>query len=118
MGNESRYDQYDLHIRLPEPLVPRHLRLPVPERLDAEAGAAAAGRGGGARAGPALRAQGVQSVAVGFLHAFTNPAHEQRARAILAGAAGLPVTCPPTSRPRCGSGSGSPPPPPTPTCSR
>ena len=36
MGNESRYDQYDLDIVLPEPLVPRHLRLPVPERLDNE----------------------------------------------------------------------------------
>ncbi len=36
MGNESRYDQYDLDIRLPEPLVPRYLRLPVPERLDAD----------------------------------------------------------------------------------
>src|SRR6202453_5183316 len=34
MGNESRYDQYDLNIVLPEPLVARHLRLPVPERLD------------------------------------------------------------------------------------
>ena len=36
MGNESRYDQYDLNIVLPEPLVPRYLRLPVPERLDNE----------------------------------------------------------------------------------
>ena len=36
MGNESRYDQYDLNIMLPEPLVPRHLRLGVPERLDNE----------------------------------------------------------------------------------
>ena len=26
MGNESRYDQYDLNIVLPEPLVPRHSR--------------------------------------------------------------------------------------------
>src|SRR5690242_7138996 len=34
MGTESRYDQYDLNIVLPEPLVPRHLRLTVPERLD------------------------------------------------------------------------------------
>ena len=34
MGNESRYDQYDLNIRLPEPLVPRYLRLVVPERMD------------------------------------------------------------------------------------
>src|SRR3977135_900619 len=36
MGNESRYDQYDLNIVLPEPLVPRHLRLPIPGRLDNE----------------------------------------------------------------------------------
>ena len=36
LGNESRYDQYDLNIVLPEPLVPRYLRLPVPERLDNE----------------------------------------------------------------------------------
>src|SRR3984893_9296062 len=34
LGNESRYDQYDLNIVLPEPLVPRHLRLTLPERLD------------------------------------------------------------------------------------
>src|ERR1700739_1110259 len=32
MGNESRYDQYDLNIVLPEPMVPRYLRLPVAER--------------------------------------------------------------------------------------
>src|SRR6202012_5094562 len=36
MGNESRYDQYDLNSGLPEPRVPRHLRLVVPERLDNE----------------------------------------------------------------------------------
>ena len=34
MGNESRYDQYDLNIVLPEPLIPRHLRFTVCERLD------------------------------------------------------------------------------------
>ena len=34
LGNESRYDQYDLNIVLPQPLVPRRWRLPVPERLD------------------------------------------------------------------------------------
>ncbi|MCU0985210.1 MAG: hydantoinase/oxoprolinase family protein, partial [Acetobacteraceae bacterium] len=32
LGNEARYDQYDLQITLPEPLVPRRLRLTVPER--------------------------------------------------------------------------------------
>src|ERR1700675_4374188 len=36
MGNESRYDQYDLNIVLPEPLAPRYLPPPIPERLDNE----------------------------------------------------------------------------------
>ena len=85
IGNESRYDQYDLNIVLPEPLVPRHLRYTVPERLDRAgrvlrpldevAVAALAAR---------LAADGVESLAIGFLHSFVNPAHEQRARAILA----------------------------------
>src|SRR5580704_14306182 len=34
LRNESRYDQYDLNLVLPDPLVPRRLRLTVPERLD------------------------------------------------------------------------------------
>src|SRR6201984_1276358 len=34
MGNESRYDQYDLNIVLPEPLVLRALRLPGAERSE------------------------------------------------------------------------------------
>ena len=50
MGNESRYDQYDLNIVLPEPLVPRHLRLPVPERLDNDRQCAAAARRSAVRA--------------------------------------------------------------------
>ena len=92
MGNESRYDQYDLQIRLPEPLVPRHLRLPVPERVDADGRVLLPLDEEAVRALiPVLRAAGVQSVAVGFLHSFTNPAHEQRAGAILE-AAGFPVT--------------------------
>ena len=92
MGNESRYDQYDLNIRLPEPLVPRHLRLPVPERVDAAGRVLLPLDEAAVRALiPVLQAEGVQSVAVGFLHSFTNGAHEARAGAILA-AAGFPVT--------------------------
>src|SRR5215468_1718359 len=34
MGTEQRYDIYDLFLRYPEPLVPRRLRLEVPERVD------------------------------------------------------------------------------------
>ena len=84
MGNESRYDQYDLNIVLPEPLVPRHLRLPVPERLDntgkilrplVEAAVHALI--------PVLKQENVESIAIGLLHAFVDPVHEQRIQAIL-----------------------------------
>ncbi len=85
MGNESRYDQYDLNIVLPEPLVPRHLRLPVPERLDNEGNVLLPLDEDAARAlVPVLRREGVESVAIGLLHAFVNPAHERRVRDILA----------------------------------
>ena len=85
MRNESRYDQYDLNILLPEPLVPRHLRLTVPERLDNEGKVLLALDEAAIRAlAPILRREAVESIAIGFLHAFVNPAHERRAGEILA----------------------------------
>jgi N-methylhydantoinase A len=85
LRNESRYDQYDLNIILPEPLVPRHLRLPVPERLDNEGRVRAPLDESAVRALiPLLRRQEVESIAVGYLHAFVNPVHELRTREILA----------------------------------
>ena len=94
LGNESRYDQYDLNIALPEPLVPRHLRLTVPERLDNEGQVLKPLDEAALRSlVPVLTDAAVESVAIGFLHAFVNPAHEQRARAILAEALpDLPVS--------------------------
>ena len=85
MGNESRYDQYDLNIVLPEPLVPRYLRLPIPERLDNEGTILLPLDSAAVRAViPVLQREGVESIAIGFLHAFVNPVHERRARDILA----------------------------------
>jgi N-methylhydantoinase A len=94
LGNESRYDQYDLNITLPQPLVPRHLRLPVPERLD-NLGSVLLPLDEFAVGGlaPTLRREGVESIAIGFLHSFANPAHERRARDILAEALpGIPIS--------------------------
>jgi len=94
IGTESRYDQYDLTLEKPVPLVPRALRFTVPERMDAggrvrlpldEAAIAALA--------PRLRDAGVESVAVAFLHAYRNPEHERRAGEILRAAMpGLSVT--------------------------
>lgn len=84
LGNESRYDQYDLNIELPQPLVPRRWRVTVPERLDNEGNILlpldeAAVR----RQVEFLRAEGIEALAIGFLHAFVNPAHERRAAEIV-----------------------------------
>lgn len=84
MGNESRYDQYDLNIVLPEPLVPRALRLPVPERLDNTGEVLQPLDEAAVHALlPLLRHEKVESIAIGLLHAFVNPAHEKRIAAIL-----------------------------------
>jgi len=83
--HENRFEQYDVNIDLPPPLVPRRLRLPARERIDAhgrilvpldEAAIAVLAE--------RLTAEHVESVAIGFLHSFTNPAHERRAGEILA----------------------------------
>jgi N-methylhydantoinase A len=84
MGNESRYHQYDLNITLPEPLVPRSLRLPVAERLDNTGRILRPLSEDGVRAlVPILKNEQVASVAVGLLHAFMNGEHEVRVRGIL-----------------------------------
>ncbi|WP_329055608.1 hydantoinase/oxoprolinase family protein [Amycolatopsis sp. NBC_01488] len=85
MRREHRYELYDLHLELPAPLVPRHLRFDVPERILAD-GSVHIGLDEEyvARLGRELAGRGVEAVAVCFLHAFTNPAHEWRVAEILA----------------------------------
>jgi N-methylhydantoinase A len=84
IGTESRYDQYDLTIDKPKPLVPRSLRFTVPERIDAHGGVRLPLDEAAVRAlVPKLRAQNVKSVAIAFLHAYANAAHERRAAEIL-----------------------------------
>ncbi len=79
MAFENRFEQYDVDIDRPAPLVPRPLRLPVPERLDA-AGQVLVPLDMGAVEAlvPVLRERAVESIAVGLLHAYVNPDHEQR----------------------------------------
>jgi len=84
IGTESRFDQYDLMLRKPVPLVAREGRHTVPERMDARGNVQRPLDVEALRAlVPALRESGVQSIAIAFLHAYANAAHEQQARAIL-----------------------------------
>ena len=77
--HENRFEQYDVNIDLPPPLVPRRLRLPVRERIDAQGKVLTPlDEVTVAQAVEALAARQVEAVAVGFLHSFTNPDHERR----------------------------------------
>jgi len=85
IGTESRFAQYDIFMSKPEPLVPRMRRFAVAERvlatgevvvpLDLAAIEAIV---------PELERQKVEAVAVGFLHAYANPAHERAVGELLA----------------------------------
>jgi len=84
MAYEHRFEQSDLFMERPPPLVPRHLRLPVRERLAADGSVlipldeASVGR-----LVPVLEEADVESVAIGLIHSYANPAHEQRVAQIL-----------------------------------
>jgi N-methylhydantoinase A len=79
IGREGRYDMYDLFIDPPAPLVPRHLRFEVPERLLADGTVLRSLDEEAARRAIARAvAAGVDGLAVCLLHAYVNPVHERR----------------------------------------
>ena len=87
MAYENRFDQYDLEIERPTPLVPRFLRWPVTERIGPKGQVWTALDEGTVRALlPKLKAEKIESVAVGFLHSYANPANERRVAEILSAA--------------------------------
>jgi N-methylhydantoinase A len=86
LGRGNRPDAFNLDFCRPRPLVPRDLTFEVRERMNAagevllaiDAAAVAA-------LGPRLRAIGIEAVAICFLHAYANPAHEMVAAQVLRG---------------------------------
>src|SRR5256886_1649054 len=79
IGRGGRYDMYDLFIDPPPPLVPRHLRREVPERLLADGSIARAIDEVAARRVLAeLARAGVEALAICLVHAHVNPVHERR----------------------------------------
>ena len=94
IGREQRYDLYDLQMRFPEPLVRRRLRIGVDERTD-HTGAILTHVDADqvTRLARDLEQQGVESVAICFLHAWQNPENERRtAEAVRQTAPGIDVT--------------------------
>ncbi|PVX73202.1 hydantoinase/oxoprolinase family protein [Paraburkholderia unamae] len=84
MRTENRFEQYDLNIKLPPPLIERCDRFTLAERVDAQ---------GGVLLTPTeaqicaivdrIEQGGYESVAVGFIHAYVNGAHERAMREAL-----------------------------------
>ncbi|MHB8669676.1 MAG: hydantoinase/oxoprolinase family protein, partial [Acidimicrobiales bacterium] len=73
-------DIWDAALPPPSPIVRRRVRIPVAERIDADGNVVVGlDEEDVRRATRRLRAFGVRSVAVSFLHSFVNPTHEQRA---------------------------------------
>jgi len=78
---ESRYDQFDLKIEKPLPLVPRALRFTVTERLDVRGNVLIPLDHGQISAIAAELARlKIEAVAVGLLHSYANPDHERAVR--------------------------------------
>ncbi len=93
MRTENRFEQYDLNLRLPTPLIPREHRFTVRGRISAE----------GQELQPLdeaaleeiadrIAAEGFGAVAIGFIHSYANPAHERRAREILERKLSVPIS--------------------------
>ncbi len=81
---EGRFEQYDLNIVLPTPLIERRDRFVVAERLNARGEVLVPFDEAGASALIAeIGEAGYESVAVGFLHSYRNPAHEHLFRSLL-----------------------------------
>jgi N-methylhydantoinase A len=85
IGREHRYELYDLNLEMPKPLVPRHLRFDVPERIAADGCVLEPLDEGFVRRLVAeLRDKGIKAIAVSYLNSFRNPGHERRTAEIIA----------------------------------
>lgn len=85
IGRELRYDLYDLFLRFPEPLAARNRRLGVHERIAANGEVYLALNETDLieKAKLLVETEGVESLAICFLHSYRNPVHEERAKAVL-----------------------------------
>ena len=84
MRTESRFEQYDLNLTLPEPLLPRNRRYTVTERMDAVGNVLIALDVAEVEVlADDLAAAGYDSIAVGLLHSYVNDSHERMIRDVL-----------------------------------
>ncbi len=84
IARQDRPKLYDWRAHRPEPLVPRHLRFEVAERmLHTGEVLVPLDEASALKAILAAKAEGVTAVAICLLHAYANPAHERRLAALV-----------------------------------
>jgi len=84
MRTESRFEQYDLNLTLPDPLLPRQMRFTVNERVDANGQVLVPlDRSDVEEVVDRIAAAGFKSVAVGLIHSYLNPDHERMVRDVI-----------------------------------
>ena len=85
MRTESRFEQYGLNLKLPDPLLPRNRRYTVAERVDARGDVLIPlDRTEVDKLAETLKAAEYESIAIGLLHAYANDAHEWMVAEVLA----------------------------------
>src|SRR5262252_5941855 len=81
---EHRFEQYDIFMQKPPPLVPRDLRFGIPERMDGRGNVLIPLDESAVKAlAPQLKAKGIESIAIGYMHAYLDGKHERKTRDIL-----------------------------------
>src|SRR3546814_15549125 len=89
MAYENRFEQYDIYMERPAPLVPRHLRLPVTARMNSRGEPLIPLDDASVlELVPTLETYGVKALPAAPLHATPTPPHALRRR-------GLPKAAPP-----------------------
>jgi N-methylhydantoinase A len=84
MRTESRFEQYDLNLSLPLPLLPRNRRYTLRERIGADGRTLIPLRREDVVAlADVIAEAGYESVAVGLIHSYLDPTHEQLVRTVL-----------------------------------
>ena len=84
IGRVNRPESYNLFFKRHVPLIERDLRFDISERIDAQGAVLIKlDEAQVLKVAAAAVAQGVESIAILFLHSYRNPAHEQRAKQII-----------------------------------
>ena len=84
IGREWRYDLFSLDLEMPLPIVPRHLRFEIEERMNFKGEIIKSlDETGLIKVAKKIAKSGVETLAIVFMHSFKNAIHEKLAKKII-----------------------------------